>query len=247
MSIITVIDLETSGLTDPRIVEFAAVQYGWPDMVLNRLEFRCNPGVPIDPAATAVHGISDADVVRCKPFSAFAFDVVGILGAADYVGGFNVAKFDLQVLQAEMRRASVLWAPREGAVIDAMVLYHKLRPRTLEAAFIEATGEMLQGAHAGMVDVEATFAVLRWLAREFVTRDLAELEQRQGSIGAAFGGVLTRAEGGQLRWAVGKYKGKSVDEVAKNDFGYVTWALGSDFPETVKAALRDALKRRGVK
>ena len=37
-------------------------------------EWVVNPGVPIDPGTTAVHGMTDADVKHLPPFAAVAFE-----------------------------------------------------------------------------------------------------------------------------------------------------------------------------
>ncbi len=67
------IDVETTGLKPyaDRIVELSVLKV-YPD---GREEFkshRVNPGVPIPPEATAIHGIKDADVANEPTFSQFA-------------------------------------------------------------------------------------------------------------------------------------------------------------------------------
>ena len=75
------IDLESTG-TSPerdRIVEIAILKLH-PD---GREEFRCkrvNSGEPIPPGATAVHGITDADVANEYPFRQYARAVHSFLG-----------------------------------------------------------------------------------------------------------------------------------------------------------------------
>ena len=64
---LVVFDLETTGpdrLTD-RIVEVAAVKVA-PDGEVSVFETRVNPGVKIPSEATAVHGITDADVAQLR-------------------------------------------------------------------------------------------------------------------------------------------------------------------------------------
>jgi DNA polymerase-3 subunit epsilon len=60
---LAIIDLETTG-TDPqsdRIVEIGILKVT-PDSRRCQRVLRLNPGIPIPPGATAVHGITDADV-----------------------------------------------------------------------------------------------------------------------------------------------------------------------------------------
>ena len=56
-------DLETTGLDlkNDRIIELAFIKWTPTGDILER-ERRFNPGMPIPPEATAVHGITDADV-----------------------------------------------------------------------------------------------------------------------------------------------------------------------------------------
>ena len=62
-------DLETTGLDvkNDRIVELALIKVTPQGDVLERVR-RYNPGLPIPPEATAVHGITDADVAEEHPF-----------------------------------------------------------------------------------------------------------------------------------------------------------------------------------
>ena len=74
------IDLESTG-TSPssdRIVEIAILKVN-PD---GGEDFRCNrvnPGVPIPAEATAIHGITDADVASEPTFMAYARSLSGFL------------------------------------------------------------------------------------------------------------------------------------------------------------------------
>ena len=86
-------DLETTGLKieSDRIVEMAVREFGHdpengPDFPI-RFKQRFNPGIPIHPDATAVHGITDADVKGCPPFSKFAQDIAaGAVRVSVYSG-----------------------------------------------------------------------------------------------------------------------------------------------------------------
>jgi DNA polymerase-3 subunit epsilon len=60
---LAIIDLETTGTNakEARIVEISVLKI-LPDGTTTLRTRRINPGVPIPPDATAVHGITDADV-----------------------------------------------------------------------------------------------------------------------------------------------------------------------------------------
>jgi len=66
---IAFIDVETTG-TNPhsdRVVELSILRIQ-PDGKEEYKSHRVNPGVPIPPEATAVHGITDADVANLPAF-----------------------------------------------------------------------------------------------------------------------------------------------------------------------------------
>lgn len=99
---LAVIDLETTG-TDPktdRIVEIGVVKI-FPDGSRDDRCRRVNPGVPIPEAATAIHGITDADVKDTPTFEILVPGLVRFLDGCDLCG-FNLKRFD--VLDAMLDR-----------------------------------------------------------------------------------------------------------------------------------------------
>ena len=70
---LAVIDLETTGIDTKidRIVEVSVLKLS-PGGGADHRTRRVNPGVPIPPEATAVHGISDDDVADSPAFRAIA-------------------------------------------------------------------------------------------------------------------------------------------------------------------------------
>ena len=62
---LVILDLETTGVSiaSDRIVEFSALKVT-PGGAEEWLTLRINPGIPISPEATRIHGITDADVAN---------------------------------------------------------------------------------------------------------------------------------------------------------------------------------------
>src|SRR6266545_670811 len=97
---LAVVDLESTGV-DPaldRVVEVAVLTL-LPRGAPEPFHRRVNPGVPIPPGATAIHGIADADVAGAPPFASIAAELFAALHGYD-LAGFGIASFDLPLLAA---------------------------------------------------------------------------------------------------------------------------------------------------
>src|SRR5690554_2122410 len=86
-------DIESTGLSirNDRIIELALIQIHPSGDVMERVR-RFNPGIPIPPEATAVHGITDADVADEPPFARRARALANLLDDAD-LAGFNIRRY----------------------------------------------------------------------------------------------------------------------------------------------------------
>jgi len=97
---LVVFDTETTGLDkdmESEVVEWAAVRFENGKCV-RKMSRRCNPGVPIGPQATKVHGITDADVATKPTLYMTLLELVatGMLEGA-YPLAYN-APFDYSML-----------------------------------------------------------------------------------------------------------------------------------------------------
>lgn len=91
-----VIDIETTGIGEKhRIVELAGVKFV-NNKVVDVFDTYVDPGMPIPPYATAVHGIRDADVADAPTIREIMPYFCKFLGDTDIVG-HNV-RFDLDFL-----------------------------------------------------------------------------------------------------------------------------------------------------
>jgi DNA polymerase III subunit epsilon len=237
-----VLDCETTGTctTLDRIVEIAAFRFA-PGAKPSRFVRRVDPGVPIPASATAVHGLSDDDVAGRPPFAAVAPALARFLCDAD-LAGYNLARFDLPLLLAEFRRAGVELPMGGRAVVDVQRIYHRLEPRDLSAAVRRYLGREHKGAHSALADARACASVLdRMLTRhDDLPRTAAGLH---GLLFEADVGGRLRRESGRLVLGFGKYAGRSLEEVAEADPGYLQWLLGQDFLPDFKGLLARALGR----
>ncbi len=235
------VDVESTG-TDPaqdRLIELGLVRYA-PGQPSRSLSLRCNPEVPIPPAATAVHGIRDEHVAACPPFRAVAASVTNWLHDAD-LAGFNLRRFDLPLLAAEFARVGQEFKVCGRCVVDALTIFHAREPRDLAAAVRRYCGRQHEGAHCALHDAAAAAAVLDGMLGHYpdLPRSVPELHREftQGDVG----GWFRHDDRGTVVFARGKYRAQPLRAVARFDQNYLHWlarqALLSDTRRLIAEAL----------
>jgi DNA polymerase-3 subunit epsilon len=181
-----IVDVETTGLspeTGDRVVEVALlrVEPGEPPRLFRSL---VHPGRPMDPAASRVNGIRDADLRGQPPFVALAPGLIERIRGAALVA--HNAPFDLGFLTHELGRSG-LRLP-EVPVIDTLQLARRnfnFRSNSL-GNIARTLGISIQGAHRAGADVQITYGVLRHMLAELEAkgiRSLAEVLAAQGMAG----------------------------------------------------------------
>jgi len=238
-------DLETTGI-DPasdRIVEISILRLEPDGTRLTRTR-RINPGRPIPEEATAVHGIRDEDVADAPSFRQVAKGLLELLEGADLTG-FNVARFDIPLLDREFRDCKLNLALDQRRIVDAMTIFHRMEPRDLSAATRFYLDREHTGAHGAEADVQASFEILEAQLTRY-----EELPDSVDGLDAWIRRVPDNAadqsgkfvhEDGRVVFNFGKHKGKPLAEVAASMPDYLQWILGSDFPDDAKQVVRDAL------
>lgn len=237
---LAVVDVETTGV-DPatdRVVEVAVLTLlprGAPESYHRRV----NPGVPIPPAASAIHGIADADVAGAPSFGAIAPELFATLHGCD-LAGFGITAFDLPLLSNEFARERLPFRVTGRRVIDVLTLYRRCHPRDLASAVREYLGRAHDGAHSALADARATAEVLdRQVGRHGLPATPAELHASLVEVDVA--GRFRRDDAGRVAFAFGKYAGRPLAEVAARDPGYLKWMLGRPFLDDVHDLIRRAL------
>ncbi len=242
------LDLETTGLrvAEDRIVEMALIRVDPGGNVTEKVR-RFNPGIPIPPEASAVHGITDADVADKPPFAARARSLADLLEPAD-LAGFNLRRFDLPMLLAEFRRTGIHFDVAERRIIDAQFIFHREEPRDLSAAVRFYLDREMEDAHSALADIRATVAVLGAQLEHYphLPRDLDELDRYCDEV-QPFETEVERwfeeTDEGRRLFRRGKHRGRPLSEIATAHPDYLEWMLGlDDMDEGVKAVVRNALK-----
>lgn len=244
-------DLETTGLRvgEDRIVELALIRVSPQGDVMERVR-RFNPGVPIPPEATAVHGITDADVAEEAPFPSRARALARLLDGCD-LAGFNIRRFDLPMLEAEFARAGVEFEVRGRRLIDMQTIFHREEPRDLTAAARYYLGREHPEAHTALGDIRTSAAVLSAQMQRYahLPGDLDGLH-RYCDEHAPYDGPLGqwfRVTDEGLIFRKGKHEGAFLEDVARDDAGYLEWILRlDDTRPQVRQALTNALEGLGT-
>jgi DNA polymerase-3 subunit epsilon len=240
---LAVIDLETTGtdVKTDRIIEISVLKI-WPDGQRTHRTRRLNPGKPIPPEATAVHGIADADVAGEPRFEQVADALMDFLGGCDLCG-FNLKRFDLRMLYGEFSRAGRTLVLEGRAIIDPMEIFHRQEPRDLAAAVRTYLGREHKGGHSATADVLATAEVLNAMLTRYpeLPRSVAGLHQHFMDADRIDSDGFFRRVQGEVRFLKGKHRGSPLASVASSDPGYLEWMLGQEFFEDTKVVVRDAL------
>lgn len=237
------LDLETTGTVPEfdRVIEVAVADLEADFQLTNKKTWRIYPGVPIPPEATCVNGITDADLEGCPHFGNVAGEIQERLSNVVVIG-WNLARFDIPILQTEFERGGRKWVPQ--GILDVMKIHHQLNPRDLEAAHRQYQGDPIADRHSALGDVVATRNVLQGMILEGAI---------PGKLAAFHHAVRADAErfldaDGKFEWrfgepafTFGKHAGHSLREVSENDRGYLHWMIKQRFDPSTDQIVREAL------
>jgi len=247
---IAFLDLETTGvnLSTDRIVEIAIVKI-MPDhsrLVKRKL---LNPEMQIPVASSDIHGITNEMVKDAPTFKQAGNEIKQFLQDCD-LGGYNSNRFDIPILMEEFLRAGMDVDLSNRRMIDVQHIFYSMEPRTLSAAYKFYCQKELINAHSAEVDINATIEVF-----------MSQLE-RYNQLGDNVDSILSVIgeekivdyarrfsfdEKGVEVFNFGKYKGKSVSEVLKNEPHYYDWMMRGDFPLHTKQKLTEIMNRSFLK
>ena len=243
------LDLETTGIniSKDRIVEISILKV-YPDGTEESRTRRINPEMPIPVEATAIHGITDEDVIGCPKFREIAKSLVSLIEGCD-LAGFNSNRFDIPLLAEEFLRADVDIDLNKRKFVDVQTIFHKMEQRTLSAAYKFYCEKDLELAHSAEIDVKATYEVLQAQLERYsdLKNDINYLSEFSSFKDYVdFAGRMIYNEKGEEVFNFGKYKGRLVTEVLNVDPGYYSWILNGDFALNTKKMLTE-IRLRALK
>ncbi|MCH5237327.1 MAG: 3'-5' exonuclease [Muribaculaceae bacterium] len=233
-------DLETTGtnVTRDRIVEISYIKV-FPDGSEEKKCRRINPEMPIPPASTAVHHITDDDVRNEPTFRQIAKSLNEIFEGCD-IAGYNSNKFDVPLLMEEFGRCGINFDVAGRHFVDVQNIFHKMEQRTLVAAYRFYCGKELEGAHNALADTQATLEVLKEQIKKYPDLEnnveaLAKFSSVGRNIDLAARIILD--DNDEPVFNFGKHKGKPVREVLRKEPSFFDWMMQGDFPKNTKDVL----------
>ncbi|MEZ6195298.1 MAG: exonuclease domain-containing protein [Planctomycetota bacterium] len=175
-------DTETTGLS-PRqanVVEIAGVRFTGGGNEIARFSTLANPGGPIDPFVTSIHGIDDAMVLHAPSSFEACRQFASWLRPDDILVAHNAA-FDVGFITSELTQGE--WPCPRNVVVDTLrcakfmdldVRNHKL------GTLVEYFGFPETGYHRAMADSLYVKSLFVEFLREFPSMTLEEIRLRAG-------------------------------------------------------------------
>jgi DNA polymerase-3 subunit epsilon len=226
-------DLETTGtnIVSDRIVEISYLKV-FPNGNEESKTRRINPEMPIPPQSTEVHGITDEDVKNSPTFKSIAKSLAAQIEGCD-LAGYNSNRFDIPLLGEEFLRSGVDIDLMKRKFVDVQTIFHKKEQRTLSAAFKFYCDRDLDHAHSAEADTKATYEILQAQLDRYsdLKNDVIFLSEYSSfNNNVDFAGRIVYNENKQEVINFGKYKGRLVEDVFREDPGYYGWIIQGDFP-----------------
>ncbi len=246
---VVIFDLETTGtnITTDRIIEIALIKI-LPSGEQIKKRKLLNPQMPVPPAASAVHGITDEMLKDAPTFKAVANELKQFVDGCD-LGGYNSNRFDIPLLVEEFLRAGIDFSMKGRKMIDVQRIFHLMEQRTLSAAYKFYCDKILEDAHSAEADALATWEILCAQVKRYpnigtcvdtICRFTGEEEIVDFSRRFIF-------DNGVEVFNFGKHKGKPVAAVLKDEPQYYDWMMKGEFSLHTKQKLTEIFNRVTLK
>ena len=239
-------DLETTGINigKDRIVEISLLKI-FPNGNKESKTWLVNPEIEIPKEVSAIHGITNEKVVTEPTYKELAETINTMISDSD-LAGFNSNRFDIPLLAEEFLRVGIDFDMNTRKAIDVQVIFHKKEQRTLSAGYKFYCDKILEDAHSAEADTNATYEILKAQIERYddIENSVAALSAYSThSKRADFAGFILFNDKEEEIFSFGKYKGRTVEDVFKENPGYNAWIQNADFPLYTKKVLK-AIKER---
>lgn len=234
-------DLETTGanVDTDQIVQYAITRIET-DGSRSTIKGLVMPTVPISPEAQEVHGITMEYLKKEKaePFIQHATVINDFIYDCD-LGGYNILKFDIPVLENEMCRAGIEVDFSTRKNLDVFSIVSIVFSKSLDNVYRMLTGDARKVSHEADADVSDTITVLVELLKQALPNSMMNNDElieycSAKSTMVDYAGKFYKKDG-LVYFNFGTSRGKSVYE----NPGLLEWMLDKDFPRnTMKWAER---------
>ena len=187
--------------------------------------------MPIPPASTEVHGITNEMVGNAPGFRQVANEIKQFLENCD-LAGYNSNRFDVPMLAVEFLRAGLDFSFKNRRLLDVQRIFHLMEQRTLSAAYKFYCDKILEDAHSAEADALATWDVLQSQVPRYpqlgnTVESILKCIGEEPIVDFARRMIM---ENGVELFNFGKHKGRPVAEVLKTEPQYYDWMMKGDFP-----------------
>ena len=224
---LVVLDLETTGLdrNKDQIIQFAGIKI---DTETNKIEDSLNLYIQpigdwhIDIAAYFKHRITPEFLADKPTLPEVAPQIIDFIGDNDILT-YNGNGFDIPFLKAELNKYGYDIDFMKHKCYDAFLEEKRRHGITLENTYKKYKGKTMEEAgltaHDAFSDIKATYAVF-----------YAQQSEQKYDAEKMFGedGVIKEMDfNGDIKpcMTFGKYRGVSLEYIAKYDQGYLKWAV----------------------
>jgi len=242
--IISCIDIETTGLDKSidRIVQLSIQNFN-PETgkLLESRNWYIRPNLKtgewaMDVEAQKVHGISEIFLRDNGVSLKDIYEDWKEMTKDHCILTYNGTKFDIPMIQKDFEREGLDTGFQHCMFIDALDIERRLgkhESNKLGVVYERYFGQEFENAHDSSADILATIKVyMKQLELARNNQDVeyklrASINQVTGQTSISPEGFVCRDEFQHLIFRFGKYKGRMVTEICKEDPGYIRWLWGS--------------------
>lgn len=239
-------DVETTSLdiSQAKICQFSAIRV-MPDGSEHEYDAYINPGIPMPAEASEVNHITD-DMLKDKPSFKEALPVIAALLKDADLGGYNIINYDIPVLMKEFEQAGSNFPIQGRNIIDAFSIFCMKERRNLAAASeFYLNKKFEEGAHNSMEDTRVTLDVFKAQLEKYedIPSEMKELHKLiRGNKVDLQGKIILNNENIPV-FNFGKYKNRSIKDVAQFDPSYIQWICRNvEFSSEFRYTLLNILK-----
>jgi DNA polymerase-3 subunit epsilon/CBS domain-containing protein len=192
------LDTETTGLDveKARLIQIGAIKLSKGKIVQDQtFEALVNPGVPIPPLSSEIHGLFDDDVKYAESFAEVGGRLHDWIGKAVVIG-YSIG-FDLAILKRENKLAQLQWLPPR--TIDVRHLVKILSPQLPDysldtiASWLDVDTEL---RHQALGDAIITARVYQALVPRLMEREIRTLAELESACRLANNEAITESQAG---------------------------------------------------